>query len=76
MGQTIRHTELSFGNPDFMKLAEAFGWHGHRCERSVDLRYTLEQAFTETGPSLVVIPIDYAENQKLTERLGNIVCPI
>ena len=70
-----RHTELSFGNPDFMKLAEAFGWHGHRCERSVDLRYTLEQAFTETGPSLVVIPIDYAENQKLTERLGNIVCP-
>ena len=71
-----RHTELSFGNPDFMKLAEAFGWHGHRCERSVDLRDTLEQAFTETGPSLVVIPIDYAENQKLTERLGNIVCPI
>ena len=70
-----RHTELSFGNPDFMKLAEAFGWHGHRCERSVDLRDTLEQAFTETGPSLVVIPIDYAENQKLTERLGNIVCP-
>ena len=71
-----RHTDLSFGNPDFMKLAEAFGWHGHRCERSVDLRDTLEQAFTETGPSLVVIPIDYAENQKLTERLGNIVCPI
>ncbi len=71
-----RHTELSFGNPDFVKLAEAFGWHGHRCERSVELRDTLEQAFAETGPSLVVIPIDYAENQKLTERLGNIVCSV
>ena len=58
-----------------MKLAEAFDWHGHRCERSVDLRDTLEQAFTGTALSLVVIPIDYAENQKLTERLGTIVCP-
>jgi acetolactate synthase-1/2/3 large subunit len=58
-----------------MKLAKAFDWHGHRCERSVDLRDTLEQAFIETGQSLVVIPIDYAENQKLTERLGNIICP-
>ena len=71
-----RHTDLSFGNPDFMTLASSFGWHGHRCERSRDLRDTLELAFTETGPSLVVIPIDYAENQKLTERLGNISCAI
>jgi hypothetical protein len=28
--------------------------------------------FEAEGPSLVVIPIDYAENQKLTERLGGI----
>jgi acetolactate synthase-1/2/3 large subunit len=71
-----RHTDLAFGNPDFVTLAESFGWRGHRCERSGDLRDTLEQAFAEAGPSLVVIPIDYAENQKLTERLGNISCAI
>ena len=71
-----RHTDLSFGNPDWLQLASAFGWHGHRVERSVDLAGELEAAFNEAGPSLVVIPIDYDENQLLTERLGNIACPI
>ena len=68
--------DLSFGNPDFVALARAFGWHGHRVERSRDLVATLNEAFDEAGPSLVVLPIDYRENQKLTERLGDIVCPI
>ncbi|MBW3543689.1 MAG: acetolactate synthase large subunit [Planctomycetes bacterium] len=71
-----RHTDLSFGNPDFVKLAEAFGWNGYRCEDSAKLAGTLEQAFADDGPSLVVIPIDYDENMKLTKRLGNIACPI
>jgi acetolactate synthase-1/2/3 large subunit len=71
-----RHVDLSFGNPDFVALAQAFGWHGHRVERSRDLVGTLEEAFDEAGPSLVVLPIDYRENQKLTERFGDIVCPI
>jgi acetolactate synthase-1/2/3 large subunit len=71
-----RHTDLSFGNPDWLKLAEAFGWKGHRVERSRDLKGVLQQAFDEAGPSLVVLPIDYNENRKLTEKLGQITCPI
>ncbi len=71
-----KHTDLSFGNPDWKQLASAFGWHGHSVERSIDLSNTLEQAFNESGPSLIVIPIDYGENMKLTERLGDIACPI
>jgi len=71
-----RHTNLSFDNPDWLKLAEAFGWFGHRVENSKDLVDALEQAFAEQGPSLIVIPIDYRENLKLTERLGDIACPI
>jgi acetolactate synthase I/II/III large subunit len=67
-----RHTDLAFGNPDWVKLAEAFGWHGHRCEKSSELKATLEAAFAEEGPSLVVVPIDYRENPKLTARLGEI----
>ena len=67
-----RHTDLSFGNPDFSELAHAFGWNGFRCDKSTELRSTLEQAFQTPGPSLVSIPIDYTENLKLTERLGNI----
>jgi acetolactate synthase-1/2/3 large subunit len=71
-----KHTNLSFDNPDWLKLADAFGWHGHSVENSRDLVATLEQAFAEEGPSLIVIPIDYRENLKLTERLGDIACPI
>jgi acetolactate synthase-1/2/3 large subunit len=71
-----RHTDLSFGNPDWLSLASAFGWSGHRVEKSVELRATLERAFDEDGPSLVVIPIDYRENQLLSDRLGSIACAI
>ena len=71
-----RHTDLSFGNPDWMQLASAFGWHGHRVEKSANLAGTLEAAFLEEGPSLVVLPIDYRENDLLTQRLGDIACPI
>ena len=71
-----RHTDLSFDNPDFVKLADSFGWNGYRVEKSVELRATLENAFRAAGPSLVVIPIDYRENELLTQRLGNIQCSI
>jgi len=70
------HTKLDFGNPDWMQLAQAFGWGGHHVTKTSDLIPQLEAAFNEEGPSLVVLPIDYAENMKLTERLGNISCPI
>lgn len=71
-----KHTELDFGNPNWVQLAEAFGWHGHFVTESVNLKDTLEAAFDEEGPSLVVVPIDYSENMKLTKRLGEITCPI
>ncbi len=67
-----RHTELDFGNPEWLGLAQCFGWHGHRCDNSADLQATLEAAFNEDGPSLVVIPIDYRENSLLTQKLGEI----
>ncbi|MFT4521070.1 MAG: acetolactate synthase-1/2/3 large subunit, partial [Halioglobus sp.] len=69
------HTDLAFGNPDWMQLAAAFGWGGHFVSDSKDFKGTLEQAFAETGPSLVVVPIDYRENMKLTQHLGEISCP-
>lgn len=65
-----RHTDLAFGNPEWKGLAQAFGWNGHYVERSSDLISTLENAFNETGPSLVVVPVDYRENPILTKRLG------
>jgi acetolactate synthase-1/2/3 large subunit len=66
------HTDLAFGNPDWSKLAAAFGWHGHYVSRSADFSDTLDNAFEEKGPSLVVIPIDYRENMLLTKKLGEL----
>ena len=71
-----RHTELDFGNPDWMKLADSFGWSGHHITNSADLADGLDAALAEKGPSLVVIPIDYNENKLLTQRLGNIAVSI
>lgn len=71
-----RHTDLSFGNPDWNGLAKAFGWNGHYVSNAADLLGTLAAAFEESGPSLLVIPIDYRENALLTQKLGEIKCVI
>ncbi len=71
-----KHTDLSFSNPDWMKLADAFGWKGIRVSGPGALHGALEEAFAAQRPALVVVPIDYTENNKLTQRLGNIACPI
>lgn len=70
-----RHTDLTFGNPDWLELARAFGWSGHRVERSADFAAIMSQALLETGPSLVVAPVDYRENMLLNKRLGDLVQP-
>jgi len=70
-----RHTDLSFGNPDWLQLAEAFGWHGHKVADSTKFKSTLETALHESGPSLIVVPIDYRENLILTQRLGEMFSP-
>ncbi|MCC6683400.1 MAG: acetolactate synthase large subunit [Phycisphaeraceae bacterium] len=70
------HTDLAFGNPDWMKLAESFDWQGQYVTDARDLGPALHRALAHKGPSLIVIPIDYRENMKLTERLGKIACPI
>ena len=75
MGEFGRHTDLSFGNPDWAMLATAFGWSSHIVSDSADLVGALEDAFRQDGPSLVVIPIDYRENMLLTARLGEITQP-
>ncbi len=53
---------LSFGNPDFVRYAEAYGAKGSRVGAIADLAPTLEAAFQGGGLHLVVVPIDYSEN--------------
>ncbi len=70
------HTDLAFGNPDWVKLAEAFGCTGIHVTESAALGGALEEAFAAGTPVILSLPIDYAENLKLSERLGQIACPI
>jgi acetolactate synthase-1/2/3 large subunit len=65
---------MSFGNPDFVKYAEAYGAKGWRVTDVGALRSTLEAAFEGGGVHLVAVPIDYSENERvlvkeLQERL-------
>ena len=56
---------LTFGNPDFVKYAEAYGAKGSRVTASKDLVPTLDAAFKGGGVHLVDVPIDYSENVRV-----------
>ncbi len=71
-----KHTSLGFDNPEWLGLAASFGWQGHYCDEAGALADTLRVALAEEGPSLVVVPIDYRENELLTQRLGEITASI
>jgi acetolactate synthase-1/2/3 large subunit len=71
-----RESGVGFGNPDFVGLAQAFGCRGARVHAADELKPVLEAAFAGRGPCLVDVPVDYRENLKLTERMGQLVCPV
>ena len=71
-----KHTDLAFNNPDWELLAKSFGWNGYYVNNSNVLQSTLETAFNDGVPSLVVVPIDYRENMLLTKRLGDLTMPL
>ena len=65
-----RHFGVDFTNPDFVKLAEAFGMPAWRCEGPDDLSRHLRHALTLDLPSLIVVPIDYSIDVAISEELG------
>ena len=63
---------MSFGNPDFVRYAEAYGAKGSRVTAVKELVPTLEAAFAGGGVHLVDVPIDYSENTRvLVDELRN-----
>jgi acetolactate synthase I/II/III large subunit len=56
---------LTYGNPDFVAYAKAFGLKGSRVESADGLAPTLEAAFVGGGVHLVTVPIDYSENMRV-----------
>jgi acetolactate synthase-1/2/3 large subunit len=67
-----RHSALAFNNPDFSKLAESFGMWGRELTAADEILPALEEAFSQDGPALIAVPVDYGEKLLLTKRLGNV----
>ncbi len=65
---------MTFGNPDFVRYAEAYGARGTRVTAVAEFAPTLKRAFRDGGVHLIAVPIDYSENtrvliEELRERL-------
>ncbi len=71
-----RHSDLRFTNPDLEMWAKSYGAWGRTIESAGELPAALEEAFKQEGPAVIGVPIDYAENMKLSARLGQIEYPI
>ena len=56
---------LDYGNPDFVKYAEAYGARGHRVGSTGELRSLLEKCNTTPGVDVVECPVDYSDNDRI-----------
>ena len=56
---------MTFGNPDFVRYAEAYGAAATRVKTADELAPALENAFAGRGVHLVIVPIDYSENKRV-----------
>ncbi len=66
------HHYVKFGNPDIVSYAESFGAKGYRIKSAEELLPTLKAALDDDGVSLICCPVDYSENLRLTDRLGEL----
>ncbi len=65
-----RHFGVGFGNPDFVKLADAFGMPAWRCSTAGEFPQRLTEALALNLPSLIVVPIDYSVDVAISGELG------
>ena len=53
---------LEGGTPDFVKLAEAYGWLGRRVSDPAQLKDVLAEVLNHPGPAMLDVVIDRGEN--------------
>jgi acetolactate synthase-1/2/3 large subunit len=66
------HSNVTFANPDIVKYAESFGAKGYRIVHADELLPTLRSALQDDGVSILACPVDYSENMRLIEALGQL----
>ncbi len=65
-----RHFDVSFGNPDFVALAQAFGIPAWRCASAGEFSQRFADALALEVPSVIVVPIDYSVDVAISRELG------
>ncbi len=63
---------VEFNNPDFIQLAQAFRLPAFQITEADDFAPALTRALALDEPSIIAVPVDYAENHRLTETLGEV----
>jgi acetolactate synthase-1/2/3 large subunit len=61
---------VEFANPDFVQYAQSFGLPAWRVERAEDFLPLIRRALDLDVPSVIEVPVDYAENQNLSSLPG------
>jgi acetolactate synthase-1/2/3 large subunit len=67
-----RSSSVRFGNPDIVAFAESFGARGIRIGAADELLPALREGLGSDGVTVISCPVDYRENLRLTERLGEL----
>lgn len=69
-----KDSHINLNGADLVKVAEGFGCKAIRLMQADQFVPELKKAFAEKNcPCVIVIPVDYSENMKLTKRLGEIL---
>ena len=66
---------VRFDNPDFVAYAHSFGAKGYRVSAADELLPTLRTALDDDTVSVIACPVDYSENVRLTDELGELSGP-
>ncbi len=68
-----RTSNVDFNNPDFVKYAESFGATGIKINKTSELLPVLQYALKNNTVTIIDCPVDYSENDRLTELLGDVI---
>jgi len=71
-----RSAYIDFKNPDFVAYAKSFGAEGIRIESADQLLPTLQAALKNPTVTIIDCPVDYSQNDRLTELMGNVLSEI
>jgi len=71
-----RSAYIDFKNPDFVAYAKSFGAEGIRIESADQLLPTLQTALKSPTVTVIDCPVDYSQNDRLTELMGSVLSEI